>query len=124
MSRSYKKHPYCTDGRSPTPRQMKSIANRSVRQRNKRVVQGWFEDDLRYMNELTLDGKSYKKWYCSYDIHDWVSRWSKAEALSEYEHPHWRYLKHYDGTGEWWHAWVDYNEKQFLNHWAKYYRRK
>ena len=113
MSRSYKKHPYCTDGRSPTPRQMKSIANRSVRRRNKRIVQGWFECDIRYINELTLDGKSYKKWFCSYDIHDWISRWSKTEALFDYHHP-----------SKFYNVWDNYNEKQFLNYWAKCYRRK
>lgn len=101
---------------------MKSIANRSVRRRNKRIVQGWLEDDVRFINESTLDGKSYKKWFCSWDIHDWVSRWSKAEALHEYYHPRWFY---HSFTDEWWSAWDKYEtEKQFLNYWAKHYRRK
>jgi len=121
MSRSYKKHPYCTDGRSPTPRQMKSIANRSVRRRNKRIVDAWLLEDDRYENCLTLDGKSYKKWFCSYDIHDYISRWTFTEAMYEYTHPRWFY--HFS-TDSWWSAWDDYNEKQFINHWAKYYRRK
>ena len=113
VSRSYKKHPYCTDGRSPTTRKMRSIANRSVRRRNKRIVNAWWLEDSRFENYLTLDGKSYKKWFCSYNIHDYISRWSKTEALHDY----------YSGAIKWW-SWDNYTEKQFLNYWAKYYRRK
>ena len=122
MSHSYKKNPICSDGRSPTPRQMKSIANRSVRRRNKRIVQGWLERDQKYRDELTLDGKSYKKWFCSYDIHDYISRWSKEEALYEYYNPRWFYWFSDDS----WHSvWDEYKtEKEFLKYWAKYYRRK
>ena len=122
MSRSYKKHPYCTDGRSPTPRQMKSIANRSVRRHNKLVVDGWFAEDTRYENCFTLDGKSYKKWFCSYDIHDYINRWTKAQAIHEWEHPHWHYWAR---TDTWWHAWDDYKTREDMEqYWAKYYRRK
>lgn len=124
MSRSYKKHPYCTDGRSPTPRRMKSIANRSVRRRENRIVKGWLEKDDNYKDCFMLDNRLYKKWFCSYNIHDYISRWTFAEAMHEYHHQRWHYLVHSDGTGEWWAVWSDYTEKQFLNYWAKYYRRK
>lgn len=125
MSRSYKKHPYCTDGRSPTPRQMKSIANRSVRRYNKRVVKGWLMRDPKYKNYMTLDGKSYKRYFCSYDIHDYISRWSKTEALYEYHHPNYHYIgMRGDNEGYWWSTWEDYTEKEFINYWAKCYRRK
>ena len=122
MSRSYKKHPYCTDGRSPTTKQMKSIANRSVRRRNKSIMRGYLEKNPKYIDLLTLDGKSYKKWFCSYNIHDYISRWSKEEALHEYYHPRWFY---YAFNDSWWSAWDEYKtEKEFLNYWAKCYRRK
>ena len=121
MSRSYKKHPYCTDGRSPTPRQMKSIANRSVRRRENRIVKGWLEEDDSYEDSFMLDNRLYKKWFCSWDIHDYVSRWSFAEAMHEYTHPRWFY---HSVNDSWWSAWDDYTEKQFINYWAKYYRRK
>ena len=121
MSRSYKKHPYCTDGRSPTPRQMKSIANRSVRRRENRIVKGWLEEDDSYEDSFMLDNRLYKKWFCSWDIHDYINRWSFAEAMHEYTHPRWFY---HSVNDSWWSAWDDYTEKQFINYWAKYYRRK
>ena len=122
MSRSYKKHPYCTDGRSPTTKEMKAIANRTVRRRNKSIVQGYFYEDPKYMDEPTLDGMSYKRYFCSYDIHDYVSRWSRAEAIYDYEHPHWVY---YAWCDEWWHIWIEYETvEKFLQYWAKHYRRK
>ena len=121
MSRSYKKHPYCTDGRSPTPRRMKSIANRSVRRRENRIVKGWLEKDDNYKDCFMLDNRLYKKWFCSYNIHDYISRWTFAEAMHEYTHPRWFYHSFDDS---WWSVWDKYNEKQFINYWAKYYKRK
>jgi hypothetical protein len=79
MSRSRKKHPVirdCTPG-------AKKIANRRVRR--------------------TLDipnGKSYRKVFCSWDIHDWRFRWnpkprywinSKGEMKEIDPIPEWRY---------------------------------
>lgn len=122
MSRSYKKHPYCTDGRSPTPRQMKSIANRSVRRRNKRIVFGHLYQESNYRDALCLDRMSYKRFYNSYDIHDWVSRWTKTQAIHEWEHPHWHYWAR---TNTWWHTWEEYKTREEMEqYWAKYYRRK
>lgn len=97
MSRSFKKHPVSTDGRNGQiiP---KRFANKTVR-RNK--------------NKIPSKGKYYKKIYCSYNIHDWISRWSWEEAKKEYENnpwPHWK---------------IQYPIlKDFYNHWAKYYKRK
>ena len=124
MSRSYKKNPILTDGHCRTTKQTKQIANRCVRRRNKRITSGYLMREPRYRDILTLDGMSYKRFFCSYDIHDYVSCWSKVEALHEYHHQRWHYLVHSDGTGEWWAVWSDYTEKQFLNYWAKCYRRK
>ena len=124
MSRSYKKSPYCTDGHRRTTKETKQIANRSVRRRNKRITLGYLTRESRYRDILTLDGMSYKRFFCSYDIHDYVTRWSKAEALHDYEHPRMFWIQYKDGTGEWWSRWLDYNKEQFLNYWAKCYRRK
>lgn len=104
MSRSYKKHPICTD-RTNGAKYWKRQANHRVRK-------------YRYI----LQHKQYKKIYYSYDIHDWISRWSKAEALDKYYHQIW-----YDYRDKCWgRVWDNYeNEKDFLNHyWAKYYKRK
>ena len=119
MSHSYKKNPFYTDGNSPTTKQMKSIANRCVRRREKQIVHGWYYEDVRYLDEKVFDKKSYKKYFCSYDIHDYVSYWSKNKAMHDYEHPRWICF-----SGEWWHPWEEYTKKQFMNYWEKYYRRK
>jgi len=122
MSRSYKKNPYCTDGHRRTTKETKQIANRCVRRRNKRITLGYLTRDFRYRDILTLDGMSYKKFFCSYDIHDYISRWTKAEAIHEWEHPHWQYWAH---TDTWWHTWDDYETREDMEqYWAKWYRRK
>ena len=122
MSRSYKKHPYCTDGHRRSTKETKQIANRCVRRRNKRITLGYLTRESRYRDILTLDGMSYKKFFCSWDIHDYISRWTKAEAIHEWEHPHWHYWEH---TDTWWHTWDDYKTREEMEqYWAKYYRRK
>ena len=122
MSRSYKKNPYCTDGHRRTTKETKQIANRCVRRRNKRITLGYLTRDSRYRDILTLDGMSYKKFFCSWDIHDYISRWTKAEAIHEWEHPHWQYWEYRD---EWWHTWDDYETREDMEqYWAKWYRRK
>lgn len=122
MSRSYKKNPYYTDGRKSTPKDIKQIANRCVRRRNKRIVSGYLYREKNYQDILPLDGMSYKKFYNSYDIHDWVSRWTKVQAIHQWEHPHWHY---FERTDTWWHIWEEYKTKEEMEqYWAKYYRRK
>ena len=122
MSRSYKKSPYYTDGHRRTTKEIKQIANRCVRRCNKRIVYGYLYRELNYRDVLPLDGMSYKRFYNSYDIHDWVSRWTKAQAIHEWEHPHWYYSER---TDTWWHAWEDYKTREDMEqYWAKYYRRK
>ena len=104
MSRSYKKHPIYTD-RARGAKYWKRQANRRVRH-----------------YKGTLENNHYRKLYCSWEIHDWISRWSKAEAVHSWEHPHWHYSSYYD---EWWHAFSEYRTREEMEqYWAKYYRRK
>ena len=67
MSRSYRKHPVSTDGSPHHTKEMKRIANSKVRKTN-----GIF------------NGGSYKKLFCSYDIHDYICRQPKEEAIKEW----------------------------------------
>ena len=69
MSRSYKHSPYSTDGHRRTTKASKRYANAVVRHYKKGLP----------------NGKAYKKLYCSYDIHDWINRWSWLEAKNAYE---------------------------------------
>ena len=110
MSRSYKKSPVFTDGgRGKRVKWCKRQANKAVRRYNKNIAN-------------FLSGKAYRKLYQSYDIHDQISYWTKADAVQEYEHPHWWYMPY---RNEWWHRWMDFkNTKEFEQYWAKYYRRK
>lgn len=66
MSRSYKKSPIWTD-RKHGAKWWKRQANRKVR-----------------YNKDTVQGKSYRKMYCSWNIHDWISRESRADAIAWY----------------------------------------
>ena len=122
MSRSYKKNPYYTDGRRSTPKDMKRIANRSVRRHDKQITSGYFMRDPHFRDELTLDGMTYRRFFNSWEIHDWISRWTMLEAILEWERPHWIYDRYRD---EWYHRWDDFEtRKEMEQHWAKYYRRK
>lgn len=97
MSRSFKKHPYCTDGRGGR-KQWKRIANKIVRN---------------YKNNLA-DGKNYKKLYESWNIHDYISRWSWSEAKKEWEDGlRNTYLQEHYPT-----------LKEFYRLWKKYYHSK
>lgn len=98
MSRSYKKTPYITDGVAKHTSQRKKLANKKVR---------------RNIKKLFKKGKNYKKIYDSYDIHDWISRWTWEEAKKEYETNPWpRWKEKYPTL------------KDFYNYWKKYYYRK
>lgn len=67
MSRSRRKHPVSTDGSPRTTKEMKRIANSKVRK-----------------SKGKFNGGSYKKLFCSYDIHDYISRYSKYEAIEKW----------------------------------------
>ena len=97
MSRSYKKHPVITDGSAGITKIFKRFANKKVRNYRKKIAKG----------------KSFKRLFCSYDIHDYISRWSWAEAKKEYESDPYGYLKNEYPT-----------LKEFYKYWSKYYKRK
>ena len=67
MSRSYKRNPIYTDGSAGGTKRQKRFANKKVRRTP-------FED-------LPLVGKAYRKVFCSYDIHDFISWWTWKDAL-------------------------------------------
>lgn len=68
MARSIKKNPICTDGRNGQ-KIPKRFANKTVRN---------FDGDI-------PNGRFYKKLYCTWNIHDYVSRWPWVQAKTEYE---------------------------------------
>lgn len=98
MSRSYKKHPFSTDGNPKTLVKSKRHANKVVRRYNKDIS----------------NGKFYKRLFCSYDIHDYISRWSWAEAKRFYEE-----LDEHDYRKK-----LYTSEKEFYKCWRKYYKGK
>lgn len=98
MSRSYKKNPIYTDGRTPTPKRVKAIAN----------------DKVKHTKNLP-NGCAYKKVFETYDIHDYISRWSWEEAKFAYFHPNPYGINWQD----------DYPTlKDFYRYWKKYYHSK
>ena len=96
MSRSYKKHPWYTDGRKGGQVISKRFANKTVR---------------KYKHKIA-NKKAYKKLFCSYNIHDFISRWPWKEAKDEYEKNLWNLQERYSTI------------KDFFKHWNKNYRRK
>ncbi len=70
MSRSYKKHPVCTDGHPHSTQESKKFANKKVRNTD--------------FAELPLKGKGYRKVFESYDIHDWKNRMTREEWIEAY----------------------------------------
>ena len=97
MSRSRKKNPVFTDRRSG--RVGKKLANRRVR---------------RALVALPRKSKAYKKQFESWDIHDYVIRWTKEEALERYR----------KSEADSWMRKEYPTEKDFLNYWAKICKRK
>lgn len=67
MSRSYKKEPVYTDYSRKTTKYWKRQANHKVRRENN-----------------IPNGKAYRKVYNSWKIHDYVTRWTKTEAIAWY----------------------------------------
>lgn len=72
MSRSYKKNPWVNDHKRKTTKENKQIANRKFRRMD--------------INDDSAPSRSFhKKYNESYDISDYCWRWTKAEAIQEYE---------------------------------------
>jgi hypothetical protein len=93
MSRSYKKYPVYTDGKRKVTKYQKRQANKAVR---------------KYL-ELA-DGMSYKKCYCSYNIHDYKAYETLSQAIKQYQcGDGWSYYKTLD---------------EMISAWFKYYHRK
>lgn len=72
MSRSYKKNPISKDGGRSSKR-AKTYANHSFRQNPE---------------DCPVKGSLYRKHYESWDINDYVVRWSKEDAIKAYNDPH------------------------------------
>lgn len=98
MSRSFKHNPICSDGTRKTTKAMKRYANKVVRH---------------CKEEIPSKGKKYKQLFCSYNIHDYVSRWSWPDAKALYEE---------DRYGLWHERYPTL--KEFYRHWLRYYKRK
>lgn len=97
MSRSYKKNPYYTDGKAGTTKDSKRCANKRARNT---------EDIPNY--------GGYKKVSCSYNKHDYCSRWTWKEAKQEWENASDdNYLKR-----------TYSNLKDFYRYWLKCYKTK
>lgn len=102
MSRSYKKSPICNDGRAGTTKEMKRIANAAVRHAD------W--------DDIPMKGKGYKKYFCSWDIHDYSFRKTLQEALLDWEY-----------NNDWLFGFYspdDRTKEEVTNDWNKCYRRK
>ena len=103
MARSYKKNPICSD-HSNGAKYWKKIGNKKVRK----------------INDFLSKGNKYKKIYNSWEIHDYISRWDKNQALDDY------YNRVIFINGKCVKVFDEYrNENDFLNkYWKKYYFRK
>lgn len=74
MSRSYKRHPIVKDNRY-SAHHAKQLAARRFRRK--------FRDDE---SEIPRNRSIYKKINRdSWDIHDYISRWSEEQAIADYE---------------------------------------
>lgn len=102
MSRSYKKHPWVTDGSPGNTQHSKRIASRRLRRA------------LNNSDEL-LQGSKYKRHTCSYDIHDYKNRWTWDEAIKRYEDN----LNQYE-----WFKEEFPTIEEYRKWWEKYYKRK
>lgn len=110
MSRSYKKHPICKDN-NKSKSSGKAQANDAVRSYIKR-----------HMNtdeEFTMpSNKKYIRLYCSWEIADYVTRYSKEQCIQDYYN--------YQRSQSRWKREIvkDKTLKQWITEWERYYRRK
>lgn len=124
MSRSYKKHPICKDGRRSSAKKNRTKANRIVRRRSRNSLHSSAIDyeDVAVLREK----RHYQKETDSWEIWDYVVRESEEEARQYYRES----KKEYEST----HKYPAYYKKFFKNfpdeesyiaHWWKvYYYRK
>lgn len=101
MSRSYKKHPRVKDEAN---KNMKRFANKKVRTNQ---------------DTFPSKGNSFKKIFESWNISDWNWRWSKEEAIKEWEAEE---SPNFGGIA-WRHEEYKTLEK-WLQHWEKSVKRK
>ena len=93
LARSVKKNPIRTDGRNGQ-KIPKRFSNKTIRR----------EEDI-------PNGKAYKKYYCSWNIHDYISRLDWETAKKDYEHNE-RWQKMYPTL------------KDFHRFWRRFYKNK
>ena len=94
MARSVKKNPIYTDG-----------------QKGQKIPKRFANKIVRKYKDTIPKGKAYKKLYCSWNIHDYVSRWDWATAKADYEqNQHWQ--KEFPSI------------KEFYRFWRRYYKNK
>ena len=102
MSRSYKKNPVYSD-RPNGAKYWKRIGNKKTRK----------------LKDNFPKGRKYRRVYNSWEIHDFINRWDKEDALTYYNH------SGFFHNGEWYKTYDYKDEKEFLNkYWKKYWRRK
>lgn len=90
MSRSFKKHPWVTDGGTPSTKNSKRFANKKVRH-----------------NKDVPNGGSYKKVYEPWDIRDYKYMWTWPEAKRQWEEGDNDYLKkHYPTLKSYYRYWL------------------
>ncbi len=112
MSRSYKKHPIAKDNNVGASR-AKTHANRVFR----RCIS----------NRELHTGKSafYRRYSESWNIHDYICRWTKAEAEAEWEQEELLLKNGMNKAGyriNWHHKFK--TKERYMNYWAKCMRRK
>lgn len=98
MSRSYKRNPISKDGGS-RKKESKRLANKVVRN---------YEDMPRRAR------KAYKKVFCSWDIADYVSRYTLKQAIEDY----------YEWDEDSWFRKQYPTLESYIENWKKWYLRK
>ena len=101
MSRSYKKHTWCTDYSRKTTAWQKRQANKAAR---------------RYNDELPK-GNHYQKIYNPWFIHDW-----KSYETESYARKWWKEMQKKEHLKRWVST---YSEQEYIDKiWKKYHKRK
>lgn len=112
ISRSYKHNPVYTDGHAGSTKESKRFANKKVRHTD--------------FDELPRKGNGYKKVFESYDIHDYISYYTKQQWIDHYEK---RRKEYENGVGLYCFGVKLQNDEteileDSLKDWEKSYRRK
>jgi len=93
LARSVKKNPFCKDG-----------------QKSKKIPKRFSNKAVRHILEIP-SGKCYKKYYCSWNICDYISYWSWEQAKQSYKAQE-GWQKSYPTL------------KEFYKFWRHYYKNK